>query len=124
MLYLYSTSCLFLFFLIINFKVCNCYLSACEPVVRLNKEPVVKIANFASFTGSATISLKKKRIIFQYLGIPYAIPPVGYFRFKVSKMIFKNILCMMNVFLILLYYIGSCTFRTIEFKLYVRCEIL
>lgn len=59
------------------------YITTCEPVISENGL-IVKIPNYGTFEGSITSSLVQKRPIYQYLGIPYAIPPLGPWRFKVS----------------------------------------
>ncbi|XP_065202984.1 juvenile hormone esterase-like isoform X2 [Planococcus citri] len=68
--------------IVLNIPHLNGYISTCEPVISMDSAPVVRIPGGVSFRGSATVSYLKKRTIYQYLGIPYALPPMGPLRFK------------------------------------------
>lgn len=74
---------LFLCFLLNIFVALSGYVTVCEPVVT-DEAPIVKIPDFGTFRGAATISLQRNRTIYQFLGLPYAVPPMGFLRFKVN----------------------------------------
>lgn len=74
---------LFLFFLLNRFVAFSGYVTVCEPVAS-DEAPVVNIPDFGTFRGATTISLQRNRSIYQFLGLPYAVPPMGFLRFKVN----------------------------------------